>query len=159
METTRTVSSVNRSRGAEFGPFSAMYLFCPSGGGATWGAALGRSPELVLGPVKEIRSQCGEGFITGQTKGTKLNRDIQERVEIKGRVPVEGGTLGPVRFLRFLRRHDEDCVLSTVGLIQVDEPHVLRLLHVHLVDTKNTTLTKPVNSFWPSADQPRPQFF
>lgn len=52
---------------------------------------------------------------------------------LRDSVPVEGGTLGPVRFLRLFRRHDEDCVFSAVSLIQVDQPHVLRLLHVHLM--------------------------
>ena len=44
-----------------------LYLFGPSGGGATGCAPIGRETELVLGPVKELRPQNGEGLVTMTT--------------------------------------------------------------------------------------------
>lgn len=49
--------------------------------------------------------------------------------------PVEGGAVGAVGLLRDLGGHDEDRVLPTVSLVQVDQPDLLRLLHVCLKDT------------------------
>lgn len=48
--------------------------------------------------------------------------------------PVVCGTLGPVRLLRLLRRHDEHRVFAAEALVVIDQSHVLRLLHVHLTD-------------------------
>lgn len=49
--------------------------------------------------------------------------------------PVEGGAVGAVGFLRNLGGHDEDRVLAPVTLVQVNQPDLLRLLHVRLKDT------------------------
>lgn len=61
------------------------YLFCASGGGATGGAALSRDPQLVLGPVEELRPQCGEDFITGHVKGKTLisSGDLQQTLGLR----------------------------------------------------------------------------
>lgn len=58
-----------------------------------------------------------------------------------GAVPVEGGALRPIRFLRFLGRHDEDSVLAAVRLVQINQPHLLRLLHVHLLSERTPIKT------------------
>ena len=44
-----------------------LYLFGPSGGGATGRAPIGRDAELVLGPVEELGPQNGEGLVTMTT--------------------------------------------------------------------------------------------
>lgn len=108
------------------------------GGRGYWG----RCPwlEPVAGPGVGQRALASVWGRFHNWTNQRKNQPIQERVVWQFKtlrrsdsVPVEGGTLGPVRFLWFLRRHDEDRVFSAVSLIQIDEPHLLRLLHVHLV--------------------------
>lgn len=69
--------------------------------------------------------------------------------EVMGHIfsPVGGRTLSPVGLLRLLRRHDEDSVLATVILVQVDETDLFRLLHIHLVATEGTGLSQANNIF------------
>lgn len=61
------------------------YLFCASGGGATGGAALSRDPQLVLGPVEELRPQCGEDFITGHINRKTLlsSGDLRQTLSVR----------------------------------------------------------------------------